>query len=471
MLPGRSALRLAPVHVLVAGALGAWAVANAQNGDHAGDATRFLLAIAAILVAAKIGGEIFERIGQPAVLGELVMGIVLGNASLAGLGAFEPLQDAPFVAIAAEIGVILLLFQVGLESDLNELLAVGPSALVVALLGVATPLALGYFVSSAFMTEDAQPYVHLFVGATLSATSVGITARVLKDIGKTETRESRVILGAAIVDDILGLLLLAFVFGLLRSADAGDPMGFEWLPILVILGKALGFLAGSFLVSRWAVEGMLAILQYAKSKSVGFVLGLAFCFLMAALAELVGLANVVGAFAAGLVLESSLAHRFGARLIRHRLDRSVEPIAAIFVPVFFVHMGLRVDLASFAYGDVLVFVAVLSAVAIASKQVCSLGVLEKGLNRLAIGVGMIPRGEVGLIFAGVGSGVMVAGAPVFSTETYSVVVATVILTTLVTPPLLKAAFARTPPQPAVQQPSLFPEMEATDAKSQVRRAS
>ena len=434
---------------------GVWAVASAQGQEHGGEVSHFLIAFAAILVAAKAGGEVFERLGQPSVLGELVVGIVLGNISLVGFGVLEAVRAAPFLAVAAEIGVIVLLFQVGLESNLDELIAVGPSAIGVAVIGVITPVVLGFAASSFFMPEDAEWYTHLFVGATLAATSVGITARVLKDIGKMGTPESRVILGAAIVDDILGLILLAFVLGLVRSADANEMAEFGLLPILFILAKAVGFLAGTFVVSRAVVGRIVALVPKARTKSVAVVLGVAYCFLLSALAELVGLASIVGAFAAGLVIEDSISRHFGPRTNRYRIDRFIEPIAAVFVPVFFVLMGLRVDLASFAFTEVLVFAGVLSLVAVASKQVCSLGVTKKGLNRWAVGVGMIPRGEVGLIFAGVGSTATVAGSAVFSPETFSSIVAMVLLTTLATPPLLKAAFSMRPDPETPEQPSLF----------------
>ena len=429
------------VALSVAGAL-AWSIAKgADGGGHAGESTHFLLALAAILVAAKIAGEVFELLGQPTVLGELVCGIVLGNLGLAGIDIAEALKEAPFLAIAAEIGVILLLFEVGLESDLDELLAVGPSAVIVAIVGIAAPMALGFSASWILMPEDAEWYVHLFVGASLAATSVGITARVLQDLGKMDAPESRVILGAAIVDDILGLIVLAFVLGLVGSADTADGTDVTILPILAILAKAGGFLAGAMLMSRTVVAPLMSVVQKAKSKTIPVVLAVAYCFGMSALADLVGLADIVGAFVAGLVIDDAITRHFGEHSDRYRIDKSIRPIGAVFVPVFFVYMGLQVDLHAFAFAEVLTFAGVLGMVAIVSKLVCSLGVLEKGLNRWAVGIGMIPRGEVGLIFAGVGSTVMVAGVPVFSSETFSAVVAMVMLTTLATPPLLKAVFS------------------------------
>ena len=437
----RAALPARTLAVAATGAV-AWSVAHAAEGEgHNGDLTRFLLSFSVILVAAKLGGEAFERMKQPTVLGELVFGILLGNAALVGIHWFDGLREAPFLAIAAEIGVILLLFQVGLETDIDELLAVGPSACLVAVLGVATPIALGFGASWLFMPADAEWYQHLFVGATLSATSIGITARVLQDIGVTRVRESRIILGAAIVDDVLGLIVLAVVLGLAHSADASGSVHFSFAPIAWIIVRAVGFLCGCVLVSRLIIRPLAGIVDRARSKSMGAVLSVGYCFTMAALAELVGLADIVGAFAAGIVIDDAISRHLGRDTARRRIRRAIHPIGALFVPVFFVYMGLRVDLHSLAFGEVLLFAGVLTVVAIASKQVCSLGVLEKGLNRWAVGVGMIPRGEVGLIFAGVGSTVIVGGLPVFGAETFSSIVAMVILTTLATPPLLKLAFA------------------------------
>ena len=429
---------------------GAWRAAGAQHGTEdvsTGDVTLFFLALAAILVAAKVGGELIERLNQPAVLGELVVGIILGNLALAGIGVFEPLRTAPFLPIAAEIGVVLLLFQVGLESELDELLAVGASAVAVAVLGVIAPVALGYALSSVFLPGGGAWYVHLFLGATLAATSVGLTARVLKDIGRLDAPESNLILGAAVVDDILGLIVLAIVLGLVHAADAGGAIEISVGPILLIVLKAGGFLGGSVIVGRLLFVPLMRLVRLARSPSVPVVLAVAYCFLMAALAELVGLADIVGAFTAGLVVNDEIGRYFGEKKELYRIDASITPVSTIFVPVFFVYMGLRVDLAAFASLEVIVFAVLLSIVAVASKQVCSLGVFTQGLNRWVVGIGMIPRGEVGLIFASIGHTVLVAGTPVLSDATFSAIIAMVMLTTLVTPPLLKAAFLKSSGHP------------------------
>ncbi len=432
---GRGALLMPAV------VFGAWRLAAAQDGAHGGEITPFLLSIAAILVAAKIGGEVVERLGQPAVLGELLVGIVLGNFSLTGLHVFDALHSTPFLPIAAEIGVILLLFQVGLECDLNDLLAVGVSAVVVALLGIIAPIGLGYAVSSVFFPTDAAWYVHLFVGTVLAATSVGITARVLRDLDRMDDVESKIILGAAVVDDILGLVVLAVVLGIVGAVEAGGALALPLGSVALILAKAFGFLAGSLVFGRLVINPLMRVVRLARSPTVPVVLSVAYCFLMAALAELVGLADIVGAFAAGLVVSDEIRRFFGEQRERYRIDTAVAPVGTIFVPVFFVYMGLRVDLSSFAAPDVLLFAVLLSVTAILSKQACALGVFKRGVNRWAVGVGMIPRGEVGLILASIGHTVMVAGTPILSDNVFSALIAMVMLTTLVTPPLLRAVFA------------------------------
>ena len=408
--------------------------ASGGGGEH--HYYQYLFEIVAILIAAKLGGELFERLGQPAVLGELVLGMILGNLTLVGIGFMEVIQNDQMIALAAELGVILLLFEVGLESNVDELLAVGSSAAAVAVLGVIAPVLLGYGVSMWFLPEEAW-YVHLFVGATLAGTSVGITARVLKDMGKMQAKESKIILGAAVVDDVLGLIILAVVSGIVRSVGAGGSAEVNVMEVGMIIGKAILFLGAAVLAGRALAGRVLQFGTRAKVGGVPIVLTVAYCFLMAGLAELIGLAAIVGAFAAGLVLDE--AHYKGYNQLRERhIEELLAPISAIYVPIFFVLMGLKVDLTAFASMSVLQFAAGLSIAAIIGKQVCALGVFEKGLNKVAVGVGMIPRGEVGLIFAGIGASLAVGGKPVFSSQTFSAMVVMVMVTTLATPPLLKA---------------------------------
>jgi len=399
------------------------------------------LAVALIIVGAKLGGELMGRIGQPPVLGELLIGVLFGNLNLFGITFLDPLRADTTLRVAAEVGAILLLFEVGVESDLVQLLAVGWSSLAVATFGVIAPMVLGYFVS-AWLMPNSSWLTHLFVGGTLTATSVGITARVLKDLGRAGTKEARIILGAAVADDVIGLVVLAVVSGLVTAA-AGQQSSIHWTEILWIVAKATLFLTLAVIVGRfWSQR----VFTYAARLQVqGVLLGLciAFCFVLAGIAAIVGLAPIVGAFAAGVVLEEVHYRPFLERGER-RVQELLFPITTLAVPVFFVLMGFRVDLRSFASPPVLGFAALITLVAIVGKQVCGLGVLERGVDRLVIGVGMIPRGEVGLIFAGLGSTLVVAGAPVLSQTVFSALVLMVMMSTFLTPPLLKLAFERKP---------------------------
>lgn len=394
---------------------------------------QILLGLAVVLLSAKLGGEVFERLGQPAVLGELVVGIAIGNLHLAGVTAFDFLREEATFAILAEIGVVLLLFEVGLESNVKEMLGVGVSAFLVAVVGVVVPSALGFGVATLFY-PTASHYVHLFVGTILCATSVGITARVLKDLGALQRRESKIILGAAVIDDVLGLVVLATVTGMIGAAAAGTTLGVG--AVAGIVGKASAFLVLSILVGLWLSPRMFGVATRLKSKGLLMTLSLAFCFLLSYAAQKVGLAPIVGAFTAGLILEE--VHYKDLATKEHvELHHVLQPITALLVPIFFVLMGLRVDVRVFADTSVLGFAGALTAVAILGKQACSIATWEKGLDRALLGFGMIPRGEVGLIFAGIGATLVLDGRPVVSPPIFSACVIMVMATTLVTPPLLK----------------------------------
>jgi Kef-type K+ transport system membrane component KefB len=399
-----------------------------------------MIVLAIIICAAKIGGEVLGRLGQPPVLGELLIGVILGNLGLFGFTLLDPLKTNDVIRVVAEIGAILLLFEVGIESDLMQLLAVGWSSLLVATLGVIAPMILGCLVSLQLMPE-AGWLSHLFVGGTLTATSVGITARVLKDLGRANTKEARIILGAAVADDVIGLVVLAVVSGLVTAAKEGAGNSTSWTSVVWILAKAAIFLTVAVVAGRlWSQR---AFIYAAKLQVPGALLALCicFCFAVATLSALVGLAPIVGAFAAGVVVEEAHYRPFLDRGER-RIEELLFPINTLLVPVFFVLMGLRVDLRSFASGPVLGFAALITAVAVIGKQICGLGVLDRGVDRIVVGVGMIPRGEVGLIFAGMGSTLMLGGHPVLPQATFSALVLMIMLTTFVTPPLLKAVFER-----------------------------
>ena len=402
-----------------------------------------LIGVAVMLVLAKIGGELFERLRQPAVLGELVAGIVLGNLVILGFSGAESLKTSGTIAALAELGVIILLFEVGLESDLKEMMEVGGSSLLVAVLGVIAPFFLGWMVSAYFIPEAPQ-LTHIFIGATLCATSVGITARVFKDLGKLNTREARIILGAAVIDDVLGLLILAIVAGAIKAVATGVAL--SMIDVGLIALKSLLFLVGSILIGHYMMPRVLRGAGRFETRGVLLTLAISFCLALSWAAAKVGLAPIVGAFAAGLILDEVHYQPAGGRNERDLADL-LHPVSTVLVPIFFVLMGLKVDLRLFTRAEILGFALVLTLAAIVGKQICALGVTERGLNRLAIGLGMIPRGEVGLIFAGIGATLMLPSAngvsePVITSAVFGAVVIMVITTTLITPLALKWALGR-----------------------------
>ncbi|HUL59444.1 MAG TPA: cation:proton antiporter [Anaeromyxobacteraceae bacterium] len=399
-----------------------------------------LVALVALLAAAKLGGALAERLGQPAVLGELLAGIALGALPLAGISGLAPVAHDTVVEALADLGVILLLFEVGLSTRLADLVKVGASAFLVAAIGVVVPMALGYAVT-AWLLPGAHPYVPLFLGATLCATSVGITARVLRDMGRIRTAEGQIILGAAVIDDVMGLLVLAVMVGLVGGGGAGTGA-----TLAAVSAKAVGFIVGALVLGRWLAPRAFRLASRLRGRGVVFTLALVVCFGLSWVADRVGLAPIVGAFAAGLVLEGV---PFGDILpAGDRIESLLMPVSTLLVPLFFVRMGLQVDLAQLAGGSVLLALA-LTAVAILGKQACALAVVTRGADRLTVGLGMIPRGEVGLIFAGMGLTLRVDGQPVLGPGEFAAVVAMVMLTTVLTPPLLKWRLGRARPPAAV----------------------
>lgn len=396
-----------------------------------------VLALAVLLGAAKLCGSVSERMGQPAVLGELLAGVLLANLDLVGLEWFRELASDSTLEGIAGLGVVILLFEVGLESTVSDMTRVGWRSLWVALLGVLTPWALGYGVGVVFLPEHSH-YVHLFLGAVLTATSVGITARVLRDLGHSQTPEARIILGAAVIDDVLGLVILALVANLIQAANAGTSV--SPVSILVVFTKAAVFLVGALILGRRLSPWVFGRAARIPGRGVLLTAALVFCFLLSAGAAAIGLAPIVGAYAAGLILEKAHYRVFNDRG-EHELDELIRPIASILGPVFFVVMGLKVDLRGVAEGD-LGFALALIAAAILGKQACALAGIGTKLDKLSIGIGMIPRGEVGLIFANMGMGLAVAGEPMLSSSLLSTVVLMVLVTTVVTPPALKWSLNR-----------------------------
>ena len=398
-----------------------------------------LLGLIVILLSAKLGGDLLERFKQPAVLGELIIGMVIGNLSLIGIDAFEPFKQSLTLEVLAEIGVIILLFEVGLESSLSEMMKVGVTSFMVATFGVIAPFFLGWGVAIWFLPEESI-YVHIFIGATLTATSVGITARVLQDIGKIKTAEAKIILGAAVIDDIMGLVILAVVVGIINAATHGGE-GISSLDVLMIVGKAVGFVIGSIIIGIWIMPRIFKVGSKLKVKGVLLSTALLVCFLLAYIASEIGLAPIVGAFAAGLILDRVQYQDFTHKG-EHFIDELIKPIGIFLVPIFFVRMGMMVELITFTHTAILAFAGVMTLAAIAGKQACALAIFDKTTNRLAVGLGMIPRGEVGLIFAGIGAKMMIGNERVIAPGTFSAVVIMVIVTTLVTPPLLKVSLLK-----------------------------
>ncbi len=425
---------LSLVLLLVVVAVPLLSFANSENGNvaqnisHSDPIAPVLFGLIIILSAAKLGGELFEKIRQPAVLGELVFGILIGNIVLFTGGAydFNYLFQSESIDIMARLGVMILLFQVGLESNIKDMMKVGISSFIVATIGVAAPMILGYFVSS-WIIPEAGFNVHLFIGATLTATSVGITARVLKDLNKLSTPEAKVILGAAVIDDVLGLIILSIVCGIIISGTVGVGAVMQTSLVAII------FLFGSIMAGLWLSPKIGKWVSKMKVEGMKIVTAFLFLFLMAYIADLVGLATIVGAFAAGLVLDD--VHFKNKR--EHHIEVLVKPLYCIFVPIFFVLMGIQVKLDVFLDPKIILIALGITVASIVGKQICGLGVRCKQASKLTVGIGMISRGEVGLIFAGVGKELGVINDSIFGA-----IIIMVILTTLVAPPLLKWSIAR-----------------------------
>ena len=372
--------------------------------------TEVLLDVLIVLVAAKVAAEVAERINVPAVVGEIVAGVIIGPSVLSLVGSDETLK------VLGELGVILLLLGVGMEMDLGELGAVGRSSLSVAVIGVVVPMAGGYAVASALGHSSNQS---LFIGAALSATSVGITARVFSDFRALATVEARTVLGAAVADDVLGLVILTVVVRLVSegSVSIGD--------VAVIVGVAIGFLVVTAVLGSKFAPGLFQFLdRHAKSAGTLVALALAFTLAFAELADAAKLAPIVGAFVAGLALSRSSS--------KDRIQRELAPVGHLFIPVFFLGIGIDAQVETFVKPEVLGIAAALMVVAVLGKIVAAVGVFGSPGDKRLIGLGMIPRGEVGLIFATIGLDEGILGK-----NLYSALLLVVLLTTLMTPPLLR----------------------------------
>ncbi len=425
--------------------------ARAEDGSspETNIATTFLF-IVIVLVVAKLS-SLVERIGQPAVLGELVAGVVLGNLFLVGIPFFEPIKTNPYIHFLAEMGVVILLFQVGLESDVQEMRRVGVRALLVATVGVVLPFVLGTFVVGPALLPGLSSHAYLFLGATLTATSVGITARVFRDLGKLQAPEAQIVLGAAVIDDVMGLIILAVVSAIVTAGSVSIET------IAFITFKAIAFLAAAIVLGQLLAPRLNRLFSAIHTGTgMKFTVAISFGLAMAYLANQIGLAPIVGAFAAGLVLDKVHFHSFQdpeiveeinhelqnaplvwkmrvTRVIEKHADRHVqdllEPLGFFLVPIFFLLTGMHVQLETLLNPVVLLIALGIAAAAFVGKLAA--GLAAGRVNKWVVGVGMIPRGEVGLIFAASGRALGVVNA-----EVYSIIVIVVILSTLVTPPLL-----------------------------------
>ncbi|MEP0782566.1 cation:proton antiporter [Trichocoleus sp. DQ-A3] len=438
-----------------------------------------LLSLVVIYIASKLGAELAKQFDFPPVLGELVAGVIVGVSALhlivfpeSGLSASDSAvmtvlqwinhlspaaltsvyeSQSEVISVLAELGVIILLFEIGLESDLKQLKEVGSQAAIVACVGVAVPFAAGTAGLMMFFHTPAIPAI--FAGAALTATSIGITSKVLSELGQLKSKEGQIIVGAAVIDDVLGIIVLAVVASLAKTGEI------DVANVIYLIVSATAFLLGSILLGGIFNQTFNVIVEKFKTRGNVVMPAFIFAFFMAFLGSAIHLEAILGAFAAGLVLDETDA--------RNELDELVKPIADLLVPIFFVTVGARADLGVLnptvpENRAGILIAAFLMVVAILGKVVTGWAVFgQPGINRLAIGVGMIPRGEVGLVFAGIGSASGVLDKPLEVS-----IIIMVILTTFLAPPFLRIAFGEPvePPskgEPASEQSILVSESQPT----------
>jgi Kef-type K+ transport system membrane component KefB len=448
--------------------------AAASELDHGDPIAPVILSVTALLFFALIGRFCARQIGQPSVLGEITMGILIGNvlfffnvdlisvlregtaifkivdltlqghswqeatslildaptaahmlSVMRGDHGGEILQIAQTVDVFSRYGVIFLLFLVGLESSLDDLRQTSGDSLRVAVIGLISPVVLG-FVATLMLMPSSSLYTDLFIAATLGATSIGITASVLKELNQLQSREANIILGAAVIDDILGLILLTIVTGITVSGSIQSG------EIATTVALASLFLLSAFVLSPYFLNTAIRMVRHMDVSEAKLFVSFLFVMILAWLANLVGLATIVGAFAAGLILHDAYFKHWGDHKRHHSSIKDlVAPLEAILVPIFFVLMGIQVKLETFFHPDVALIGLVLLVAAIAGKLLSGLGV-RSGASRTMVGIGMMPRGEVGLVFASVGKSL-----DVIDDRLFSAVVMMIIVTTILAPPLLK----------------------------------
>lgn len=415
-----------------------------------------LLSLIVIYLASKLGAEAAKRFDFPPVLGELLAGVLVGVSALhliifpeGGLEASDSLlmtalqflnglspesvstifaSQSEVISVLAEIGVIVLLFEIGLESDLRQLKEVGVQAVVVACVGVAVPFGAGTLGLMTIFHVAAIPAI--FAGAALTATSIGITSKVLSELGQLKSKEGQIIVGAAVIDDVLGIIVLAVVASLAKTGEI------DAVNVLYLIVGATAFLIGAIVLGGIFNKTFVAVVEKLETRGNIIIPAFIFAFIMAFIGNAIHLEAILGAFAAGLVLDETDA--------RQELDELIKPVADILVPIFFVTVGARADLRVLnpmvpENRAGLLIAIFLVLVAIAGKLVTGWTVFgQPGINRAAIGVGMIPRGEVGLVFAGIGSASGILSKPLEVS-----IIIMVILTTFLAPPFLRIAFGKT----------------------------
>lgn len=419
--------------------------------------TGVLLSLVVIYITSKLGGEISRKLDFPPVLGELIGGVLIGasmlhlivfsgNGSMAtdsvliqivqfieslSLEALSAVfqSQSEVISLLAELGVIILLFEIGLESDVRELQKVGYQATIVACVGVAVPFGVG---TAGLVTLFHVPTIPaVFAGAALTATSIGITSKVLSELGQLKSREGQIIVGAAVIDDILGIIVLAVVASLAKTGEV------DILNVIYLIASATVFLVGSICLGKFFNKSFVSLGHLLKTRGNLIIPAMVFAFFMAFIGNAIHLEAILGAFAAGLVLDETDE--------RKELDEQIKPVADILVPIFFVTVGARVDLSVLNPAipenrEGLMISAFLIGIAIVGKVVTGWAVFgQPGINRLAIGFGMIPRGEVGLVFAAIGT-----ASGVLDKALQAAIIIMVILTTFLAPPLLRLVFGTEP---------------------------
>lgn len=435
------ALVLSAIILLATGLVWSWG--NASQTDELG---WLALGLTVVVGGALFGGHLSARFGQAAVLGELLAGMALGSIARPAKLGF--IATDPYLDIIARLGMLLLLFEVGLDLSVRDLFVVGPSSLMVAAIGTLASFAAGAVAATA-LTPAAPQATHVFMGAALTATSVGITARVLKDMRASRSAEARIVLGAAVVDDVLGLVVLGIVV-----ASFASPVGSisRQMSIAALVMKTVGFLVLSIVLGTRLTPSWFRHASRLRTKGALLAVGLCFCFFLSWAASSLGLAALVGAFAAGLVLEDTHS-QFFVRRGERPLGELLQPMTSFLVPVFFVLTGFRADIRALG-PSTLALSSVLTLAAVLGKLCCAAGVFAKGASRLTVAIGMIPRGEVTLVFAALGSAYKIGQSPLLDQNGYTAIVTVVILTTLLTPPALKWSLAKggtanqTMPRPA-----------------------